>query len=73
MADSEDSLFWEDLFDDLKERGLRSVKLIVSDGHKGIQKTVRESFIGSSWPDVLCTSDKTSSKEGAKKEAERSG
>ena len=49
LADSEDSLFWEDLFEDLKERGLRGVKLIVSDGHKGIQKAVRESFIGSSW------------------------
>lgn len=49
LADSEDSLFWQDLFEDLKERGLRGVKLIVSDGHKGIQKAVRESFIGSSW------------------------
>jgi len=49
LADTEDSLFWEDLFEDLKERGLRGVKLIVSDGHKGIQKAVRESFIGSSW------------------------
>ncbi|MDY9927877.1 IS256 family transposase [Methanosarcina sp.] len=49
LADSEDSLFWKDLFEDLKERGLRGVKLIVSDGHKGIQKAVRESFIGSSW------------------------
>ena len=49
LADSEDSLFWEDLFDDLKERGLRGIKLIVSDGHKGIQKAVRASFIGSSW------------------------
>jgi transposase-like protein len=49
LADSEGSLFWQDLFDDLKERGLRGVKLIVSDGHKGIQKAVRESFIGSSW------------------------
>ncbi len=53
LADSEDSLFWEDLFDDLKERGLRGVKLIISDGHKGIQKAVRESFIGSSWQ--MCT------------------
>lgn len=49
LADSENSLFWEDLFDDLKKRGLRGVKLIVSDGHKGIQKAVKESFIGSSW------------------------
>ena len=38
LADSEDSLFWEDLFDDLKERGLRGVKLIVSDGHRGIKE-----------------------------------
>ena len=49
LADSEDSLFWEDLFEDLKERGLKVFKLIVSDGHKGIQKAVRESVIGSSW------------------------
>ena len=27
LADTEDSLFWEDLFEDLKERGLRGVKL----------------------------------------------
>jgi transposase-like protein len=49
LADTEDSLFWEDLFEDLKERGLRGVKLVTSDGHKGIQKAVSESFIGSSW------------------------
>lgn len=49
LADSEASIFWQDLFEDLKERGLRGVKLVVSDGHKGIQKAVRESFIGSSW------------------------
>ena len=40
LADSEASLFWEDLFDDLKKRGLKGVKLIVSDGYKGIQKAV---------------------------------
>ena len=49
LADSEASLFWQDLFEDLKERGLRGVKLVVSDGHKGIQKAVTDSFIGSSW------------------------
>ena len=32
-----------------KKGGLRGVKLIVSDGHKGIQKAVRESFFGSIW------------------------
>jgi len=49
LADSEDSLFWQDLFEDLKERRLRCIKSVVSDGHKGIQKAVREYFIGSSW------------------------
>jgi transposase-like protein len=39
----------EDLFIDLKKRGLRGVELIISDGHKGIQKAVTASFPGSSW------------------------
>ncbi len=49
IADGEDAMFWEDLFSDLKERGLRGVELIISDGHKGIQKAVTTSFPGSSW------------------------
>ncbi len=49
MADSEDLMFWEDFFDDLKERGLKGVELVVSDGHKGIQKAIESSFTGSSW------------------------
>jgi len=49
IADGEDELFWSSLFDDLKQRGLSGVQLVVSDGHKGIQKAVRESFIGASW------------------------
>ena len=73
LADREDSLFWEDLFEDLKERGLKSVKLIVSDGHKGIQKAVREFFYWIKLADVSCTFNKASSKKCAKKEAERSG
>ena len=49
IANSEDSMFWEDFFDDLKERGLRGVELVVSDGHKGIQKAIESSFTGSNW------------------------
>jgi putative transposase len=49
IADGEDELFWSGLFDDLKQRGLSGVELVVSDGHKGIQKAVRESFLGASW------------------------
>ncbi len=49
IADGEDELFWSGLFDDLKLRGLSGVELVVSDGHKGIQKAVQESFLGASW------------------------
>ncbi|WP_295422294.1 IS256 family transposase [Sulfurovum sp.] len=44
---------YEDFFDGLKERGMKKVDLIISDGHKGIKKTASESFVGSSWQ--LCT------------------
>lgn len=49
IADCEDELCWEGLFDDLKERGLKGVMLVTSDGHKGIQKAVQTSFVGASW------------------------
>jgi putative transposase len=53
VADSEDESCWEDLFEGLKARGLRGVKLVISDGHKGIQKAVTECFLGASWQ--MCT------------------
>ncbi len=49
VADSEDESCWEDLFDSLKARGLRGVKLVISDGHKGIQAAVERCFLGASW------------------------
>jgi putative transposase len=49
LADCENESYWSDLFDDLKDRGLKGVKLVISDGHKGIQKAVETSFIGASW------------------------
>lgn len=49
IADSEAELFWSGLFQDLKDRGLSGVKLVISDGHKGIQKAVEKSFLGASW------------------------
>ena len=49
IADGEDELFWTGFFDDLKDRGLSGVKLVVSDGHKGIQNAVEKSFLGASW------------------------
>lgn len=49
IADVENEAFWSALFQDLKDRGLSGVKLVVSDGHKGIQKAVEGSFLGASW------------------------
>jgi transposase-like protein len=37
VADAEHELTWEGIFSDLKERGLTTVDLIISDGHTGIQ------------------------------------
>ena len=49
IADGEDEHFWSGLFQDLDDRGLSGVQLVVSDGHKGIQKAVEKSFLGASW------------------------
>jgi putative transposase len=49
VADNEDEPVWESLFEELKVRGLKGVQLVVSDGHKGIQKAVEKAFLGSSW------------------------
>ena len=40
-------------FNALKERGISKVDLVISDGHKGIKRAARESFVGSSWQ--LCS------------------
>ena len=53
IADCEDESTWEDIFSDLKERGLVKVDLVISDGHKGIQAAAVRSFLGSSWQ--MCT------------------
>jgi transposase-like protein len=46
---NEDEPVWESLFEELKNRGLKGVELVISDGHKGIQKAVERTFLGSSW------------------------
>jgi len=49
VADAEHELTWEGIFSDLKERGLSSVDLVISDGHTGIQSAAEKMFPGSSW------------------------
>ncbi len=45
------------MFEDLKERGLQGVHLVISDGHVGIQKAGEAAFLGASWQmcSVHCT------------------
>ena len=47
----ESDSFWTytEFFDDLKDRGIKKIDLIISDGHRGIKKAAKESFVGSSW------------------------
>lgn len=49
VEDNEDEPVWETFFEDLRGRGLKGVQLVISDGHKGIQKAVEKSFLGASW------------------------
>jgi transposase-like protein len=49
VAANESEAFWMDFFEEMKERRLRGVKLIISDGHRGIKSAVEKSFVGSSW------------------------
>ncbi|HHE06065.1 MAG TPA: IS256 family transposase, partial [Epsilonproteobacteria bacterium] len=44
---------YHDFFEGLKDRGLKKVDLVISDGHRGIKKAAKESFTGSSWQ--FCT------------------
>jgi putative transposase len=48
ITDCENEEFWSGLFEDLKERGLTRVQLVISDGHTGIQKAAEATFLGAS-------------------------
>ena len=49
LYDSETEIDYESFFDDLKDRGLKGLDLVISDGHKGIREAVLRSFPGASW------------------------
>ncbi len=40
---------WEELFEELKDRGLRRVELATSDAHEGLESALREAFPGCIW------------------------
>jgi transposase-like protein len=45
VTDCENEEFWSGLFEDLKERGLAGVQLVISDGHTGIQKAAEAALL----------------------------
>lgn len=49
IADSETQCSWEDLFLQLKHRGLNGVELVVSDNHSGLVAALKRHFQGAQW------------------------
>jgi putative transposase len=49
IGDSESEQHWGEAFASLKDRGLRGVKLIVSDAHRGIRSAMQRHFQSASW------------------------
>lgn len=49
LADVESEATWTEVFRELKQRGVRGVQWVISDGHKGIQAAARTQFTGASW------------------------
>ncbi len=49
VADTESESTYNELFSDLKDRGLSGVLLVVSDAHKGLKKAAKRYFQGASW------------------------
>ncbi|WP_067929719.1 IS256 family transposase [Alicyclobacillus shizuokensis] len=49
VGTSEDGAFWTEFLRALKERGLRGVKLVVSDAHLGLRQAISEVLTGAAW------------------------
>jgi putative transposase len=49
IGDSEDETFWTRFLRSMKDRGLGGVRLVISDAHAGLKKSIRKNFQGSSW------------------------
>lgn len=49
VGDSESEATWGELFQSLKQRGLRGLRLLVSDAHSGIRAAVQRHFQGVAW------------------------
>jgi putative transposase len=40
---------WSNFFEYLKSRGIQSPKMVISDAHSGLVKSIKQSFLGTSW------------------------
>ena len=49
LGDSEDATFWTGFLRSLKQRGLTGVRLVISDAHEGLTKSIAKCFSGASW------------------------
>jgi putative transposase len=49
VANTETESSWGELFESLKERGLKDVRLITSDNHRGLVNAARRHFQGATW------------------------
>jgi len=46
---SEDVVLWREFLQGLVARGVRGVKLVISDAHPGLKQAVKEVFLGAGW------------------------
>lgn len=49
IGPSEDAAIWRAFLQGLVARGLRGVRLVISDAHRGLTQAVREVFVGAGW------------------------
>ena len=49
IGTSEDGAFWTEFLRGLKERGLRGVRLVISDAHLGLRQAISEVLTGAAW------------------------
>jgi transposase-like protein len=49
VGDSEDGAFWTSFLCSLRQRGLKGVRLVISDHHLGLKEAIGKVFVGASW------------------------
>jgi putative transposase len=49
ISHAESTESWSSFFEYLKSRGIQSPKMVISDAHAGLVKSIKQSFLGTSW------------------------